>query len=187
MSKILCTDTKKVFDALGYFQGFKPVDFLGPVLEKFDPIYMERDNIENDYNIKQLIPYVLIKDKNQGVFVYRRTPMGEEGRLHGKLSLGIGGHVNDDETLFQGARREVMEEVGLLDFDLFFHGFVNNDNTDVGRVHLGIVFIVKTELEKDIEMVDAGVEPFGFLDPEECASRSMEFEGWSELIIPYLL
>src|SRR5699024_3508131 len=70
---------------------------------------------------KQLIRYVLSEsEQGDSSLVYRRLVGAGEERLHGLLSIGVGGHMNDvrevadiDSKLSVNAARELEEEVGL--------------------------------------------------------------------------
>ena len=42
---------------------------------------------------KQLIPYIVLRD-GERVFFMQRTDAGGDPRLHGKASIGVGGHLN---------------------------------------------------------------------------------------------
>ena len=80
----------------------------------------------------------------ESYFLLQRTPKQTEARLHHKLSLGIGGHINPDTPdLLDGLQKELEEEVDVAgDYDLTFVGILNDDTTDVGRVHLGAVYVL---------------------------------------------
>lgn len=104
------------------------------------------NNAEINKEYKQPIPYVVIK-RGHGVFVYERLSQGGEGRLHNKLSLGVGGHMNPegditfDETLEINLNRELDEELSIYTSErkLEYIGLINNDEDEVGEVHLGIL------------------------------------------------
>ena len=112
-------------------------------------VFVPRDQAELDPEFKQIIPYVALL-KGDSVFVTRRLPRGGEKRLHGLLSLGIGGHINecdadavvgavDGGVLLRGLYRELREEVEIENEGaLRFVGLINDDGTEVGSVHLGL-------------------------------------------------
>ena len=54
--------------------------------------FLPRSAAERDPDFKQLIPYAALRHRDK-VFAYRRGG-GAETRLHGRWSIGIGGHVN---------------------------------------------------------------------------------------------
>ncbi|MEZ4462159.1 MAG: phosphoesterase [bacterium] len=107
-----------------------------------------RLSLEEDPSRKQVIPYVVISDGN-AIFVTARKSTQNEARLHGKLSIGVGGHINEDDVRAEndairaGMMRELHEELRIVcDTDPRFCGFINDDSNPVGRVHLGAVFFV---------------------------------------------
>src|SRR5712664_632500 len=119
--RVLCFE-RKLFEDLGLFQG------LSLDVEKYLPIvtapskllYLNRSDAEQDRRYKQLIPYVLILC-NGKILRYQRGKGGQETRLHGLCSVGIGGHISEeDHGLFsrqlgylEGMRRELKEEVEI--------------------------------------------------------------------------
>src|SRR4029450_3775523 len=119
--RVLCFP-RKLLENLGVFQG------LSLEIEKYLPVvtssgeltYLNRSDAEEDKNFKQLIPYVLVIC-NGRILRYRRGKGGQETRLHGLYSVGIGGHISDeDHGLFSrdlgyrdGMRRELVEEVAV--------------------------------------------------------------------------
>jgi predicted NUDIX family phosphoesterase len=109
--------------------------------------YLERTAAEHNSAFKQLIPYVVVRD-GERVFLMQRTDAGGDRRLHGKASIGVGGHLNpvDDgeDPLMAGLRREWAEEVEAdwePEFELV--GLLNDETNPVGAVHLGVVFSVE--------------------------------------------
>ena len=105
--------------------------------------------MEEDSTFKQLISYCLLENEKGEILVYERLSGGGEKRLHGQSSIGVGGHMNDvmgadsiNEVLRVNAQRELEEEVGLAKEDsqnMEYLGFINDDNNEVGKVHMGIV------------------------------------------------
>jgi predicted NUDIX family phosphoesterase len=108
--------------------------------------YLDRAIAENDPSFKQLIPYVVVRDADR-VFLMHRTDAGGDSRLHGRASIGVGGHLNPvdegSDALMAGLRREWAEELDASwepEFELL--GLLNDDTNPVGAVHLGVVFSV---------------------------------------------
>ncbi len=108
--------------------------------------YLDRALAEEDPTHKQLIPYVIVRDADR-VFLMQRSGAGGDARLHGKASIGVGGHLNpvDDgqDALMAGLRREWSEELDAPwepEFRLI--GLLNDETNPVGAVHLGVVFSV---------------------------------------------
>lgn len=131
------------------FRGFRAAS-ESPIVEWIEAgAFKPRPAMETDPSFKQLIPYILLRCGEQ-VYRYWRTKKAGESRLHHLYSLGIGGHINqrDDnlftasnELLFEAAMRELREEVQLSETPELRHiGFINDDENEVGQVHLGVVY-----------------------------------------------
>jgi predicted NUDIX family phosphoesterase len=184
----------------GVCSGFGPAnEALGEILGS-DLQFLPRPFAETNTSFRQLIPYVALlaaaDDGEEKVFCYRRSAKGGEGRLHGKRSLGIGGHINpcDGATgwpaVVKGIERELVEEVGFCPpraVEWFQQPFavIADDRDDVGRVHCGLVYLLKVEPEKIV------CEDLSLAAPEWVPLSSLkdlrhEFEGWSQLVIDEL-
>jgi predicted NUDIX family phosphoesterase len=147
--------------------------------------YLDRPTAEEDPSHKQLIPYVVVRD-GESVFLMHRTDAGGDPRLHGKASIGVGGHLNpvDDgeDALMTGLRREWAEELETAwepEFRLI--GLLNDDSNRVGMVHLGIVFVVeaagrRVDVREHEKLVGA------FAGPEGLAASWERLETWSRLV-----
>jgi predicted NUDIX family phosphoesterase len=145
---------------------------------RFEP----RDRMEGDPAFKQIIPYLVLRDEAR-IFLMRRTRAGADARLHDRWSIGIGGHINPgDEDLLGGLRREWREEL-VADFEPPFHliGLLNDDTTDVGSVHLGVVYEAQAAgrpvaIRETHKLSGEFVEPTAVLEVEE------HLESWSRLL-----
>jgi predicted NUDIX family phosphoesterase len=105
-------------------------------------LFIDRPVAEVSPEFRQIIPYVVIRNADH-YFVLKRTAKQTEKRLHHKLSLGIGGHVNPPESLLEGLQKELDEEVHIgAGYAMEFIGMINDDSTDVGRVHLGAAYVL---------------------------------------------
>ncbi len=103
--------------------------------------FVRRRDAEEDPSLKQVIPYLVLRD-GESWFLMRRTRAGGDARLHDLGSIGVGGHVNPgDGDVVGGLRREWREEIEA-DFMPQFTpvGLLNDDTTPVGSVHLGFVY-----------------------------------------------
>lgn len=147
--------------------------------------YLDRSLAEDDPTHKQLIPYVVVRDAN-AVFLMHRTAAGGDARLHGKASIGVGGHLNPvdegEDALLAGLRREWSEEL-VADWEPEFRllGFLNDDSNPVGSVHLGVVFEVdadgrRMDVREHEKLVGA------FADADELAGSWDRLETWSRLV-----
>jgi len=187
---------RSVFERLGVFQGFSTnVDhYLPTILDPKNNSFLSRALAETNPDFKQIIPYVVITD-GKSVLHYVRGKKAGEQRLVAKGSIGIGGHINDDDhTLFafglqafqDAVRREVCEELSLQgDFDARPVGLINDDSTEVGRVHFGVVHVMfrKPEQVKKNEQV---ITQLGFLPVEELMAKREQMETWSQLCLDHL-
>jgi predicted NUDIX family phosphoesterase len=147
--------------------------------------YLDRTTAEDDPTHKQLIPYVVVRDAER-VFLMHRTDAGGDPRLHGKASIGVGGHLNPvdegDDALMSGLRREWVEELETNwqpEFELI--GLLNDDSNPVGAVHLGVVFSVQADGRPvDVREHDKLVGAFAGTD--ELAASWPRLETWSQLV-----
>lgn len=146
--------------------------------------FLRRDKAENDYEHKQIIPYVIIENENMQVASYQRK--GKELRLHGLRSIGFGGHVEfsdvenilDLETLKKAAIRELNEEFSdNVEYELIFKGIINEEITKVGKTHLGMVFKTGVNRCHYIKSNEIGEIEWVTLE----TARSLEFELWSQM------
>lgn len=166
-------------------------------LEKMSSVslsWQTRGKAETDPSYKQLIPYVVLQipDGSQTA-CYRRA--GSEKRLHDLWSIGIGGHINRkdaplaatplDKIIRQGLNRELEEELGYLPEDTSprFMGIINEDKTDVGQVHIGLVYCL-TIHDRHLIREDAELNRFQWIKNENLMQRRLEH--WSLLAIELL-
>lgn len=157
--------------------------------------FIERAKAEMDQSVRQIIPYVVVKNANL-VFLLRRLPRQTERRLHGKLSVGVGGHVNpfeedSDDIILGGLYREVNEELSLPfeDASLSFLGIINDDIDDVSRYHLGLVFVIEIEDTSKVHIVEKEKMIGEWVDIKDISHHLQkdEMESWSQIILRYLL
>lgn len=143
---ILCIPAPVVKEWLGNLQGFRSVrrDDFCKLLGYWR--YVPRAQAEQDPTYKQIIPYVIVPksdDCRDVLLTYERGKAGAESRLHGKTAIGLGGHIEAGESVTEAASREIGEEVkGMGAYSLTFVGLVNEDESEVGKVHLGAVYRV---------------------------------------------
>jgi len=144
--------------------------------------FIDRPTAEISPQYKQIIPYVLIRH-DDAYFLLRRTPKQTEARLHHKLSLGIGGHINPDTPdLFDGLQKELEEEVEVVgDYDLTFVGILNDDTTDVGRVHLGAVYVLDA-LDGTVHVRETEKMSGRWVARAELAEHREAMETWSQIV-----
>lgn len=189
---VLCVPTL-LFHELGYFEGFQPMSarYLTTLLDPAHTLFLPRNEVEEDPSYKQLIPYCIFRHSGQ-LFHYRRGKAGGEGRLHSKRSIGIGGHISStdpghgDRLYLAAMHREIEEEVFLESgFRDECVGMINDDQSAVGRVHLGIVHIFDLDSAK-VRPREESILETGFAHPAELMSDREQFETWSQIVLDYL-
>lgn len=170
-----------------------------------------RPYLEIDDSFLQPIPYIVLRDGDKVLAYTRGATTGEE-RLHAKVSIGFGGHVDlgdavtDDqgvidlaETMNIAAMRELEEELGfdprgfatadeLLNWSAVIQ--VQGDEL-VDRVHLGFVGVV------DVSKFRGQLRNFSFEDTIENArwmaisefasTPGLNIETWSALTLAALI
>ena len=191
--RVLCFERKR-FEELGVFQGLSlEVDKYLPVLTaSANVLYLNRSEAELDRRYKQLIPYVLILSRDR-ILRYRRGKGGQETRLHGLYSVGVGGHISEeDHGLFtQGfgyhdaMRRELMEEVAIDVLKEAAVAVINDDSTDVGFVHLGVVHVVHVA-DESVAGRRSGIVGPEFVSVAEAAKNPEAYESWSRFCLEHL-
>jgi predicted NUDIX family phosphoesterase len=189
---------RSLFDELGSFHGlnFEPRKYLDAILSRGNNFFLPRKQAENDPTHKQIIPYAVLAFRDKVLFYVRGKKAGEQ-RLVAKGSIGIGGHMNqDDESLFNfaideaayraGVEREVNEEIKIdTKFDDKIVALINDDTTEVGQVHLGIVHVFKLA-EPKVEKREAMITGLAFLGKNELMARRDSLETWSQVCIDSL-
>lgn len=158
-----------------------------------------RDVLEGCNLYRQIIPYVVLRHEGNIVY-YQRTPAGGEGRLHGKISIGFGGHIDVPDisyfckgdtvdlaaTLSCAADREVHEELGSVSVrSKQVLGLLVDNSNEVGLVHIGVVMVwdldqapVNSSPEDEIANVGSG--PLNVLRE---ASTKGNYEEWSRMLL----
>lgn len=191
--RVLCFE-RKLLEETGVFQGLSldVEKYLPVVTRPAVMVYMNRSEAELDKRYKQLIPYVLILC-NGKILRYRRGKGGQETRLHGLFSVGVGGHISEeDHGLFSsdrgyqdGMRRELMEEVAIGEVKDAAVAVINDDSTDVGQVHFGVVHVVQVPDEKIVGGRSGIVAP-EFVPMADAMKDSAGYETWSRLCLEQL-
>ncbi len=203
--KVLVVPTS-LFHQLGHFQGFSSdvARYLPRLLEGDQVEYRPRGQMETDPSFKQLIPYALFQwtddAGNVQLFQYQRGSGQGEKRLHAKRSVGVGGHIssidaatrdadslgttNHTHSVYrEGMRRELEEEVAIeTPYDESIVGLINDDQTDVGTVHLGVVHLCRVEAPRvqprETEILDARFQPV-----DQILAELDQFETWSQIAV----
>jgi len=184
--------------SIGTIDGFESdVDrFLNPILSSDQLSFKPRSAMEIDPRFKQLIPYVLLEwtdsEGDTKLFTYTRGGGGGEKRLHAKRSVGIGGHISDEDAAngtdpyATGMHREISEEIQLeSSYRESTEGLLYDPSNDVGKVHLGVVhrFVLSTPSVKSNE---ADLADGGFVSVDELKADLNQLETWSQIAIKAL-
>lgn len=183
---------------IGPIEGFcRDVDrFLGPILASDRLSFRPRGEMESDPSFKQLIPYVILRHTDAGggihVFTYTRGSGQGESRLHAKRSIGIGGHISEEDAAggsdpyLTGMRRELEEEVVIgSEFVEQRVGLIYDPTTEVGRVHLGVVHLFELA-EPIVRPNEDDISETGFVPIAELKSQRDSLEVWSRLCLDSL-
>ena len=189
---------RALVDELGAFEGIRTAGLDAALAKLLDPanhFFMDRAAAENDPTHKQLIPYCVFRC-GERVLHYTRGKSGGESRLHAKLSVGVGGHVNPVDTgggktgpqaYHAAVTREIEEELELPeDHQHRIIALLNDDSNAVGQVHLGIVHLIDLQSEAVASREDALLE-LGFTALAELNGPCFErLETWSQFCIRHL-
>lgn len=188
---------------LGKKQGFIPVEprmqvgLLMALLRDAD--FQPRNSVEGNPKWKQIIPYVVLwqYEGSSGhpiVFSYQRTSMQGEVRLHGKRSIGVGGHVNPIDRdprmtmvdVYQRAMaRELDEEVDIpmaLAASKMV-GLLNYEEDPVGRDHLGLVHLAQCQVGAVIQPKEPSMDGCFWETVSFLQETKEQYETWSQEVI----
>ncbi|WP_332286013.1 hypothetical protein [Bacillus velezensis] len=158
---------------------------------------IRRGDAEEDPRFKQPIPYVVIR-RDDEVFVYERLAGGGESRLHNKLSLGFGGHMNPmegaasfSEVLKQNTDRELAEELYIHEEDkqnIVTLGLINDDENDVGKVHIGILSALQLASAAQVEVKEKDQIAGRWMKLSELKEENVyqRLEAWSQFVADIL-
>jgi predicted NUDIX family phosphoesterase len=191
--RVLCFE-RKLLEDLGVFQGIS-LDiekYLPVVTASSNIVYRNRSEAELDKRYKQLIPYVLVICDGK-ILRYRRGKGGGEKRLHGLYSVGVGGHISEEDNgLFSNAvgyhesmRRELMEEVAIEGAKEAAVALINDDSSDVGYVHFGVVHVL-TVTNENVAGNRSGIVSPEFVPIADAVKDAAEYESWSRFCLEHL-
>jgi predicted NUDIX family phosphoesterase len=185
---ILVIETENLKEFIQGDPGLKDADekVLFGIIEK-KGLFKARDRVEQDSHYKQVIPYIAMVNEKNEILTLKRLTTQSEKRLHNKISLGVGGHVNNEdsetplEAFKKGMQREIDEEVEVqLKETPEFLGVIYDNSTNVGQVHLGMAYKVKIEFyginEKD-------KFDYTWKRVDELTNEIEAMENWSKFIL----
>ncbi len=187
-----------LLETVGEFEGFKTDgvdDAVEMLLREESHFFMDRAAAEEDPSHKQLIPYCVFKCGDR-VLRYTRGKAGAENRLHAKLSIGVGGHINPVDmgegrqgaaAYYSAVQRELDEELEInCDYEMSIVGLLNDESNAVGQVHLGVVHLVELESEEVFSKEDA-LTDVSWATVEELNSGLFDrLETWSQYCAGWL-
>lgn len=154
--------------------------------------FMPRESAEYDPTVKQIIPYVVIRQAER-YFVMKRLTGQTEARLHHRLSLGVGGHINPEETrgghesvLEAGLHRELHEEVYVEDIlSLDCVGVLNETTGGVSDYHTGIVYFL--EARGEVRVLETEKMEGSWMTCPQISEEADRMETWSQLVFQELI
>ena len=153
-------------------------------------LFLPRDEAEGNPHYRQLIPYVVVLDATLHIFACTRLTKQSETRLHNKVSLGVGGHINpadgplEPTIIKRAAWRELHEELHVSvenSGELVFCGLVNDLSTPVSRDHLGCILLLKTHGQVSVREKDKMTGEF--VSEQVLLQRLAQLESWSRLYL----
>lgn len=157
-------------------------------INSFEVIFESRNLAEKNFELKQIIPYILIQNSKENLTgIYKRK--GSEKRLEDLWSAGIGGHINNFdckktvyETIKNGMLRELSEEIINLpkNYSINFCGIINEEETEVGNVHLGAVYKIISD-DTNAFLPGEELDSFQFYNTSDLINLNMEI--WSGLAL----
>lgn len=184
------------FDRLGAFQGlhFDVERYLNGLLQPPSPRFMARSLAETDPAFKQIIPYAIFTHGGR-ILSYVRGGKGGEKRLTAKRSIGIGGHMNDTDAAgvafdldayHRALQREIGEELRIqTPYRQRAVALLNDDSTEVGQVHIGVVHVFECETD-DISCGEAAITDLGFLEKQVLLESRDSLETWSQICCDHI-
>jgi len=190
--------TRELFEEVGAFEGIRTEgleDAVARLLDADSHFFIDREGAEEDPGHKQLIPYCVFRCGDR-ILHYTRGKSGGESRLHAKISVGVGGHVNPvdmeggrtgADTYHAAVTREIEEELELpVDHEHRIIALLNDDSNPVGQVHLGIVHLVELSSDavssREDALLDLGFSPLAELN----GPLFERLETWSQFCIRHL-
>lgn len=185
---ILVVKRDKIFPN-GAWQGLKQVninEYLA-IIDK-EKEFLPRSLMESDPKYKQIIPYLIFKFEDT-YFLMQRQAHSSEQRLKNKYSLGIGGHIRQEDlssdSIIDWAKREFEEEVDYKgSYKVELLGMLNDDSNAVGEVHIGFVLLLTGD--SNLISVKEELKSGQLLTLSECENLYGSLEGWSQIVLDFL-
>jgi predicted NUDIX family phosphoesterase len=183
----------KLLDTIGHFEGYS-LDVekcLSAILDKRNNCFIERKTAEHDFAFKQIIPYVVLRYESS-LFTYMRGRRGNEKRLSGLRSIGLGGHIEPIDRkagastralYLRAAKRELQEEVKIdTSHADSIVALINDESTDVGRVHFGVLHLWDLAAPK-VTSREPEISEGRFMSIDELREMYSQLENWSQIAL----
>lgn len=148
-----------------------------------------RDEVETDESWRQIIPYAVVTSGGR-VLLVERLRGGSETRLHARLSIGLGGHINpvdgdaDRDVVEGGLMRELAEELHIGGYRAEPVGLIHSAEGAVSRVHTGVLLLVRAAEPPRVRERHKLAGRMATWEEVEAASERLE--GWSRLALRHL-
>lgn len=159
-----------------------------------DPAPKSR-NAEINTDFKQPIPYIVIR-RGDEFFTTERLEGAGENRLHGKISLGAGGHMNPlDSDMFSfnsvlndNTQRELEEELYMETTNEAFPkiiGLINDDSEPVSEVHIGVLGVIELNEGDNVTVREVDQLKGEWMTLETLKSEDIyeRLENWSKIVV----
>ena len=188
--KVLVVPTASLWDSIPYIQKgliTDGVDRLAALVSR-EGVFLDRPEAETDPGHKQIIPYAIIRHSERYFLLQRKSTQGEH-RLHHKLSIGVGGHINpseavpDADVIRVGLTREIDEELYIAPgYQERLLGLINDDTVEVGRVHLGVLFEVESA-SPDVRVRETHKMDGAWALIDQLDQSYDNLETWSQIVL----
>lgn len=185
---VLVVKREKMFPH-GAWQGLKAVngdEYLSIIAQEKE--FLPREHMETDPAFKQVIPYLIFKH-GEKYFLMQRQSKSTDQRLKNKHSLGIGGHIRQEDMessdIIDWARREFEEEVSYSgNYTVNTLGMLNDDTDAIGQVHVGYVFLLEGDSANIT--VKSELKSGQLLTLEECEPYYASMENWTKIVFDFI-
>lgn len=170
------------------------VNFEKNILENYE--YMVRWVAEVNFDYKQPIPYWIVLNEKNEIFVYKRWwswSNAWEHRLHSKIAIWVGGHIErEDENLTnpisESLIREIEEELNIKEEDVKSVEaiwYINSETDEVSKVHIWISYVVKIH-NSNFELLDWELDNWEFVSIQNLEkmilSGDYDVEAWTKIV-----
>ncbi len=153
--RVLCFE-RKLLDELGVFQG------LSLEVEKYMAVVTSSSRL-----------------------VYLNRSDAEHDKRYKQLIPYVLGLFSKGPGYHEGMRRELMEEVAIEEVKEAAVAVINDDSTEVGQVHFGVVHVMRVTHETVVGRRSGIVGP-EFIPFAEAVKDPSGYESWSRFCLEHL-